>query len=258
MELSEHVGRVETLEQQLFELGGEIGTGRHVPPKTRVWSLRENPAQTWADTRKEVLDKLKAENEALLQRVTDLEAAQRPEASSSSFSGAEATAIAALTTAGDASLANTVPRASYEVLHSEVDSLRNDLAAREKRLLRLQQVFQAKSDEFKDALAALLGLKVAFYPNGQVRITSVYDLRAAFVFQPSKGKRSTPSGNNANANGGGEDGARMQLIAAGEGVPEELDGLMNMWIRDEMSIPCFLASVTLECYDRWKREGSTQ
>lgn len=248
MEAAAHAEQAEALEQQLFELGGEIGAGRHIPPNTRVLSMRENPAQEWADTRKEVLDRLKAENEALLSRITALETQQPASVSApSQFESTQATAA-------------TVPRASYDVLVAEALDLRRDLTAREKRLLRLQQVFQAKSEEFKEALAALLGLKVAFYPNGQVRITSVYDLRAAFVFQPlSKGRSGkNGSGGDGSTLPGGEGGARMQLIAAGEGVPEELDGLMNMWIRDEMSIPCFLASVTLECYDRWKREGLNQ
>ena len=54
--------------------------------------------------------------------------------------------------------------------------------------------------------------------------------------------------------GGSEEGMKMQLIAAGEGGPMELERLMNTWIRDEMCIPCFMASVILECYDKWKME----
>jgi mitotic spindle assembly checkpoint protein MAD1 len=29
---------------------------------------------------------------------------------------------------------------------------------------------------------------------------------------------------------------------------------MCNWVEIEQSIPCFLASVTLECYDKWKHE----
>lgn len=31
-----------------------------------------------------------------------------------------------------------------------------------------------------------MGVKLAFYPNGQVRVTSLYDLNASFVFGPDK------------------------------------------------------------------------
>jgi mitotic spindle assembly checkpoint protein MAD1 len=51
-----------------------------------------------------------------------------------------------------------------------------------------------------------------------------------------------------------EEGPRMQLVAQGEGGPQELPQLMRNWVEMEQSIPCFLASVTLECYDKWKRE----
>ena len=94
--------------------------------------------------------------------------------------------------------------------------------------------------EFREAIAAIMGVKLAFYPNGQVRVTSQYDLNASFVFQPTSAKS--------------EGGARMQLIAQGEGGPQELPQLMHNWVELEQCIPCFLASVTLECYDKWKQD----
>ena len=103
-------------------------------------------------------------------------------------------------------------------------------------------MFTAKSAEFREALASIMGLKLAFYPNGQVRVTSIYDLGASFVFQPLR----------SGVSGGGE--TRMQLIGQGEGGPQELEQLMGYWVEQEMNIPCFLASVTLECYDKIRRE----
>lgn len=52
----------------------------------------------------------------------------------------------------------------------------------------MAQVFTSKSAEFREAIASILGVKLAFYPNGQVRVTSMYDLGASFVFQPTKCK----------------------------------------------------------------------
>ncbi|KAH9010455.1 hypothetical protein EDB84DRAFT_1543058 [Lactarius hengduanensis] len=46
----------------------------------------------------------------------------------------------------------------------------------------------------------------------------------------------------------------MQFVAQGEGGPQELPQLLRNWVEIEQSIPCFLASVTLECYDKWKHE----
>ncbi|KAH8986638.1 hypothetical protein EDB86DRAFT_2953999 [Lactarius hatsudake] len=108
-------------------------------------------------------------------------------------------------------------------------------------MLCLQQVFAGKTAEFREALSAILGVKLAFYDNGQVRVTSQYNLGAAFVFQPAPKDRS----------GGG---AHMQLVAQGKGGLQELPQLMWNWVEIEQSIPCFLASVMLECYNKWKRE----
>lgn len=133
-----------------------------------------------------------------------------------------------------------MPRASWLAVCEAKTQLEDELRQKEKRLLRLRQVFAAKTAEFREALSAILGVKIAFYDNGQVRVTSQYDLGAAFVFQP------------ASRSAGG--GAKMQLVAQGEGGPQELPQLMRNWVEVEQSIPCFLASVTLECYDKWKRE----
>jgi mitotic spindle assembly checkpoint protein MAD1 len=50
----------------------------------------------------------------------------------------------------------------------------------------------------------------------------------------------------------------MQLVAQGEGGPPDLEQWMRNWVVEEQCIPGFLATVTLECYDRAKREGTLQ
>ncbi|KXN92030.1 hypothetical protein AN958_10822 [Leucoagaricus sp. SymC.cos] len=62
----EHLETINKLEQELFELSGEIAGGRHVPPKTRVLQLIDNPKQQWFDLHQSTMDKLKEENSALL------------------------------------------------------------------------------------------------------------------------------------------------------------------------------------------------
>jgi mitotic spindle assembly checkpoint protein MAD1 len=221
--------KIEELEQALFELRGEVGAGRHVPPGVRVLSLSANPAQEWADLRQAALDRLKEENAALLQRLSTL---------SSSSSTSNPNPDSSINT--DTKEEELVPRASWSAVCEQKAQLEDELRQKEKRMLRLRQVFTAKTAEFREALSAILGVKLAFYDNGQVRVTSQYDLGAAFVFQPAK------------ASSG--EGARMQLVAQGEGGPQELPQLMRNWVEIEQSIPCFLASVTLECYDKWKQE----
>ncbi|CAA7263882.1 unnamed protein product [Cyclocybe aegerita] len=219
-ETKQNLDKIEELEQTLFELRGEIAGGRHVPPGVRVLSMTDNLEQQWFDLRQAAMDRLKGENEALMKRLKELEesgarAAQNP---------------------GD----ELVPRESWELVNREKLELEDVVKQKEKRLLRLQQIFTSKSAEFREAIASILGVKLAFYPNGQVRVTSLYDLGASFVFQPSSKS----------------EGARMQLIAQGEGGPQDLPNLMQYWIENEQCLPGFLASVTLECYDKSKREGN--
>ncbi|OSX63139.1 hypothetical protein POSPLADRAFT_1181163 [Postia placenta MAD-698-R-SB12] len=221
---SKHLEQVDTLEQTLWELRGEIGAGHHVPPGVRVLSLRNNPAQQWADLSQAAMDRLRGENEALLRRLKVLE--------ESGARGAEQ----------DAHAEELVPRQSYDVVNKEKQHLEDELKKKEKRLLRLQQIFHAKSAEFREAIASILGVKLAFYPNGQVRVTSQFDLHATFVFQPA----------NAGASEGG--GMKMQLTAQGEEVPEEVPQLMRYWVEQEQCIPGFMASITLECYEKNKME----
>ena len=204
-----------------------------MPPGVRVLSLCENPAQNWADLRQAALDRLKTENGALLQRLSALE--QHSESS---------TTTVANNNNNNKEGEQLVPRASWAAVCEEKAQLEAELKQRDKRMLRLRQVFAAKTAEFREALSAILGVKLAFYDNGQVRVTSQYDLGAAFVFQPAP----------KDGGGAGAGGARMQLVAQGEGGPQELPQLMRNWVEMEQSIPCFLASVTLECYDKWKRE----
>lgn len=198
----------------------------------------------WADTRQAVLDRLRGENEALLARLAELEeAGVKVEDGGAKADGGEM----------------MVPRESWELVTKEKNELEEVVKQKEKRLLRLQQVcllvivvvilahsevqiFTSKSAEFREAIASILGLKLAFYPNGQVRVTSMYDLNASFVFQPTS--KNT------------EEGMTMQLVAQGEGGPQDLPQMMRYWIEEEECIPGFLASVTLECWDMRKRERS--
>lgn len=117
-----HLEQIENLEQTLFELRGEIGTGRHLPPGVRVLSMRENPAQHWVDLSQAAMDRLKGENEALLKRLKEL-----------SESGV---------VSGENSIQSEelVPRESWEVVHKEKLELEDELKQKEKRLLRLKQV----------------------------------------------------------------------------------------------------------------------
>jgi mitotic spindle assembly checkpoint protein MAD1 len=138
-----------------------------------------------------------------------------------------------------------VPRASWAAVFQGKAQLEDELRQKGKQMLRLRQVFAAKTAEFREALLAIFSVNVVFHDNAQVRVTSQYDLCAAFVFQPAQRDAATKDGGTGNSGA-----ARMQLVARGEGGPQ----LMRNWVEIEQSIPCTLASVTLECYNKWKRK----
>lgn len=63
----------------------------------------------------------------------------------------------------------------------------------------------------------VLGFKLAFSSNGQVRVASLYNLLAAFVFKP------TALRPNKHSN---EDDTKMHLIAMGGQSPPEMEEMM--------------------------------
>jgi mitotic spindle assembly checkpoint protein MAD1 len=119
-EIVKNLEQIEELEQTLFDLRGEIGGGRHIPPGVRVLSLRDNPAQQWTDLSQAAMDRLKTENEALLKRLKDL----------------ESNGVVSETGTRE----ELVPRESWEAINREKEDLQDTLKQKEKRLMRLQQV----------------------------------------------------------------------------------------------------------------------
>ena len=123
-ESKQNISKIEELEQSLFDLSGEIAGGRHVPPNVRVLSIKDNPEQEWFDLRQAAMDRLKGENQALMKRLKELEE-----------SGAKSTHI------DDKRNTELVPRESWELVNREKKELEDTVKQKEKRLLRLQQVY---------------------------------------------------------------------------------------------------------------------
>ena len=117
--IEEGLTKIEELEQRLFDLSGEIGAGRHIPPGIRILTFKDNPAQQEVDLRRATLDRLKNENEALLEKLATLEPGGHDDGTSS---------------------ADLVPKESWEVMKTEKAELVAALEHKEKRIKRLQEV----------------------------------------------------------------------------------------------------------------------
>lgn len=108
-----------------------------------------------------------------------------------------------------------------------------------------RQVYTAKSQEFKDAVSMLLGFKLTFFPGGECRASSIYDVSARFTFAPSSKDKKT-----------------LTLLDPGNVQVKGLnmESVIHNYLLTRGSIPCFLAAVTLECQDQYtgQRTGYTE
>ncbi|KAI9727253.1 MAG: coiled-coil domain-containing protein mad1 [Chrysothrix sp. TS-e1954] len=237
------------LEQETSALSSQLSSLKS-SNRTRILEFRENPTATAAKIKQTTLDTLRTENAALLSQLEELQNTQpatngttsKPKTRSSKHP------------APDEPRRDLIPRASLDRLRHDLDSKTTALASAEKHTLRLKQIFAAKSREFREAVASILGWKLDFLPNGRVRVTS--------MFYPS-----ADGGAGGADDGGGDDADEESnsIVFDGEqgtmkvsGGPNskfagEIRGLIEFWVEGKKEIPCFLAGATLEFFERTTR-----
>jgi mitotic spindle assembly checkpoint protein MAD1 len=203
-------------------LWGRVGRGEFNQEKQRCLVLAQNPVSQELDVRKKTLDALKAENRGLLQRVEELSSV----VSSSARGGGDSQTL--------------VPQAVVQNLRNDIEALGVSIAAKDKAMLRLKQVFSAKANEFREAIQSLFGYKVKFLENGKVKLTSTFN----------RGKNSTSLIFES------EDGNVGKMNLMGEAIQfpglVNLAGLKEYWLDPNgirQSVPCFLAALNLELYE---------
>ncbi|KAF5363163.1 hypothetical protein D9758_008348 [Tetrapyrgos nigripes] len=239
-QVEDHLKKIEDLEQQLFELGGEIAGGRHVPPNVRVLQMADNPADQYFGSIKSVMDALKKQNEGLMKRVEELE--QRVKQSGGTVISDTASASAE----GAAENAEAlVPRSSLDAYITQNEDLTARLERSEKGRQRLLEIFRGKTAEFNACLSVVLGLKTAWSQDGTLRVTSMFDLGTQLIFKPVDRGTWKPGQAKPYVLSAVSENSGLQ------GLPE----MINYWVREQNCVPALVASVTLECYEKMKREG---
>jgi mitotic spindle assembly checkpoint protein MAD1 len=212
----------------------------------RILQLRENPTTKFETTKLSLVKSLREENAALLAKVTSQGSTDRKKSS-----------------AGP-----TVPLVSLENARTEYAELQMTLADRDKRLLRLRQIFGSKSAEFREAVCSILGWKLEFQPNGRVRCTSLYWPRGGAPSaedadgKKKVGKTSDDAGDEEEENSilfDGEAGT-MKILDAVESATgadrgpfkAQVEPLVRYWMEGTGAgaVPCLLAQLTLEFYER--------
>ncbi|KAL1583708.1 hypothetical protein WHR41_07451 [Cladosporium halotolerans] len=184
--------------------------------RTRILELRSNPTADAEAIKLSTLRTLREENAALLAQVEG-----NPNGGG-----------------------KVVPVSTLAAARLTLDELKTTLQQTEKKSLRLKQIFTTKSLEFREAVASILGWKLDFMPNGRVKATS--------ILYPShfnsEGEEEENSITFDGENGTMKVSGGPRSVFAGE-----IRQAVEFWVEGRKEIPCFLAALTLEFYERTTR-----
>ncbi|KAJ5091482.1 Mitotic checkpoint [Penicillium alfredii] len=198
--------------------------------RTRVLELRENPTAEVEQIKMSTLTTLRNENKGLLAQLR-----------------------------GDHAGVKVVPVSTVDSVKLEMQEMERVVADKEKRMRRLKEIWTAKSSEFREAVASLLGFKLDFLPNGRVRVTSMFHLSSAYrhgdsdVPSESRGPGSMGNGEENSIVFDGENGTMKISGGPNSLFAMEIKHLIKFWVEERKDIPCFLAAMTLDFYDKTTR-----
>ena len=182
--------------------------------RTRVLELRSNPTSDFGDLKLSTITTLRSENKALLAQLK-----------------------------GQPHSTKVVPISTLENVRLEMKDLEKAVAEKEKRMVRLKQVFAQKAQEFREAVVSLLGWKMDFMANGRIRMTSIFNL----------GLQDEDDGSGGNSlMFNGETGEMKISGGPGSEFAAEIRPLIRFWLEDrqEKVMGAFLAAVQLEFFDK--------
>lgn len=182
--------------------------------RTRVLEFRNNPTAEVEAIKMSTLNTLRDENAALLAQLE-----------------------------GQPHGTKVVPASSLENVRLQLEETKAQMKKMEKKDMRLRQIYSAKALEFREAVCSILGWKLDFMPNGRVKCTSILyptqycdgeEVENSIVFDGENGTMKVSGG--------------PQSVFAGE-----IKEMIEFWVEGRKEIPCFLAALTLEFYDKTTR-----
>ncbi|KAL8824818.1 MAG: hypothetical protein Q9191_004802 [Dirinaria sp. TL-2023a] len=181
--------------------------------KTRILALRSNPTADAEAIKFSILASLREENRALL---------------------------AQLESPSHQATTEAVPISTLENARAELKDLEQVVADKEKRMMRLKQIWSLKSLELREAVASLLGYKMDFVANGKFRLTS--------IFHPGE------EGGEANALIFDGETGTMKISGGNDSqFAKEIRPLIKFWVEERGEIPALMAAFTLEAYEKSTR-----
>ncbi|KAK5108517.1 hypothetical protein LTR62_008257 [Meristemomyces frigidus] len=217
-ELENRQTRIQVLEAELQATNLQI-TSLKETSRTRILSLRDNPTSNVEAIKMTTLATLQDENTALLSQLQG-----RPNGGT-----------------------KVVPISTLENLRLQLAEAHAQSQGLEKKMMRLKQIFSAKSLEFREAVCSVLGWKLDFLPNGRMKATS--------ILYPSTMSAEGEEEENSIVFDG-ENGTMKVSGGPRSAFAGELKGLIEFWVEGRKEVPCFLAACTLEFYEKSTRAAA--
>ncbi|KAJ3187875.1 coiled-coil domain-containing protein mad1 [Gaertneriomyces sp. JEL0708] len=202
-----------SLEEQLHGLQRALGRGEYDIGKVRVLELRDNPERKELAIRQAMLDALACENKQLTEQIGTL-------ARAASHGPSQSETTMAL---GDS---QTVSSSTLEPLRLQLSHLQQSLNEKDTRMQRLKTTFQAKVQEYREAVFSLLGYKLEIDPNSRIKLTCMYN------------KTDTPV---LLVTGLNEGECKFELSGGGASEFERIRELVGIFVQGRGSVPGFLA-----------------
>ncbi|KMU82700.1 spindle assembly checkpoint component MAD1 [Coccidioides immitis H538.4] len=227
--LSKSEQSVELLRRELEAAKSHLSS-LQAQSRTRTLELRSNPTADFENVKLSTLKTLRAENRDLLKQLR-----------------------------GANENIRMVPASTLDSLQLDLQEMEKQVADKEKRIRRLKEIWTAKSSEFREAVASILGYKLDFMPNGRVRVTSMFHLSPAYrhgdpdAAADSSGPGSMGDGEENSIIFDGENGTMKISGGPNSLFALEIRDLIKFWVEERKDIPCFLAAMTLEFYDKTTR-----
>ncbi|EXJ86704.1 mitotic spindle assembly checkpoint protein MAD1 [Capronia epimyces CBS 606.96] len=185
--------------------------------KTRILELRDNPTANSEAVKMSTLRTLKQENAELLAQLRG----------------------------GDLQSVKMVPTSTVDALKLDLKDMEMVVAEKEKRMRRQREIWTQKAAEFRDVIASVLGYKVNFLPNGKAKVSSLY------YGHPHGADEDSDEEDEHYIVFDGDNGT-MKISGGPESAfGEEIRELVNFWVKEKKQIPCFLAAMTLEFYEKF-------
>ncbi|GAA6058221.1 hypothetical protein JCM3770_005022 [Rhodotorula araucariae] len=225
-ELDEARNELALMEQELDALSTQVEQleenqgirGAYNPATHKVLEFRDSPDRVEHAVRSATLERLQAENRALLGRVGDLERG---------VAGASAQQL--------------VPRESLVTAQGEIDKLKAAVQQKDTLLKRISQAVTEKTEAMRLAVQKLLGYQLSFLDSGRIRVTSVYapSKDRSLAFDPWPGGPMP-----------------FRLVSAADDpvmAIEEVRRSIGFWLDGRNSLPGFMASLTMTLWEESTR-----